>query len=182
MQNSQNICQSADQDFLLAIEAIYRPCKLTSTLPVPEPESTEYAASSFILDGLKVQYRSAKITPAKTGQFVTLWNRSSAGPIQPYDISDPVDLFIISTRDGQNFGQFIFPKSILYDKGVLSGKGKAGKRAIRVYPPWAKATNQQAKRSQQWQLKFFIEIQPGQSPDLSLAKKLLISGRDSQSV
>ncbi|EKD72557.1 MAG: hypothetical protein ACD_45C00643G0006, partial [uncultured bacterium] len=61
-----------------------------------------------------------KITPTKVGQFVTLWKRINNGPIQPYDVSDPVDFFIVSARKDDCFGQFIFPKSVLRDQAVLS--------------------------------------------------------------
>jgi MepB protein len=45
---------------------------------------------ALLLNGLRVQYRVAKITPTKVGQFVTLWKRVGRGPIQPFDLSDPV--------------------------------------------------------------------------------------------
>ena len=48
------------------------------------------------------------------------------------------DLFIINTRKDDYFGQFIFPKSVMCEQGVLSIKDDGGKRAIRVYPPWDK--------------------------------------------
>jgi hypothetical protein len=37
-----------------------------------ENESQEYAACSFRLNDLKIIFRVSKITPAKTGQFVTM--------------------------------------------------------------------------------------------------------------
>jgi hypothetical protein len=33
-----------------------------------------------------------------------------------------------------------------------------GKRAIRVYPPWADKLNAQAQKTQQWQAPYFFEI------------------------
>ncbi|MEO2214546.1 MepB family protein [Paenibacillus amylolyticus] len=46
-------------------------------------------------------------------QFVTLWQRSEDGSTQPYDVSDPADVYVISTRSGSHFGQFVFPKHVL---------------------------------------------------------------------
>nr|WP_255255562.1 MepB family protein [Bacillus cereus] len=69
----------------------------------------------FNLKALSIRPRIAKITPTKVGQFVLLWKRIGHRPIQPYDILDPVDLFVISTRDENNFGQFVFLKAILYN-------------------------------------------------------------------
>ena len=144
----------------------------TCTPPVADTESADYGAHTFKINELSVKYRAAKITPTKTGQFVTLWKRNGDGPIQPFDISDDIDLFIISTRHDMDFGLFIFPKSILHDKGIISGK-REGKRAIRVYPPWNTDLNRQAQKSQHWQADYFLKIENDHSTDLARAKMLL---------
>lgn len=100
----------------------------------------------------------AKITPTKTGQFVTLWKRVGDSPIMPYDLSDPIDLFVVGVKKGEHFGHFVFPTAILYEKGIVSKDGKGGKRAIRVYPPWDVALNRQAEMTKKWQNAFFLEI------------------------
>lgn len=41
-----------------------------------EPESKEYDACRFKLNGLNIISRKAKITPKKIGQFVTFWKRN----------------------------------------------------------------------------------------------------------
>ena len=146
------------QDLLDMKSLVYNPCGLICSQPVKEPESTEYGAHTFILNDFSIRFRVAKITPTKIGQFVTLWKRIGNGPIQPYDISDPVDFFIISTRKDSNFGQFVFPKSVLSEQGVLSIYGQGGKRGIRVYPPWDQTLNRQAQNTQKWQIKYFIEL------------------------
>lgn len=123
-----------------------------------EAESAEYGAYTFELNGSSILFRVAKITPTKIGQFVTLWKRIGNGPIQPYDASDEIDFFVVSTRKNDQFGQFIFPKSVLCHHDVLSIKGKGGKRAIRIYPPWDKTINRQAQKTQIWQMDYFLEI------------------------
>ena len=90
---------------------LYDLCQFGFSELVLENESTEYGACSFKLDAFNIKFRSAKITPTKVGQFVTLWKRIKNGPIQPYDILDNVDFFVISTRTDNNFGQFVFSKS-----------------------------------------------------------------------
>ena len=55
-------------------------------------------------------------------------------------------------------GQFVFPKKILYEKGVLAGEISKGKRAIRVYPIWDIPTSRQARNTQAWQLDYFFEL------------------------
>ncbi|MEU4392395.1 MepB family protein [Kribbella sp. NPDC023855] len=53
--------------------------------------------------------------------------------IQPFDAGDPIGLFVISTRDRDHFGQFVFPMAALRHHGVTSTAGSGGKRAFRVY-------------------------------------------------
>ena len=113
---------------------------------------------TFELNGFSIRFRVAKITPTKIGQFVTLWKRLENGPIQPFDSSDPVDFFIISTRQDDRFGQFVFPKAVLCKQDVLSIKGEGGKRALRVYPPWDITISRQAQKTQKWQMEYFLEI------------------------
>ncbi|GAA1240072.1 hypothetical protein GCM10009578_095790 [Streptomyces rhizosphaericus] len=114
---------------------MYDPSGFTCSPPVPEPESAEYAACGFTLDGRSVRFRVAKTTPPKVEQFVTVWQRSENGPIRPFDADDGVDLFIVSSRDDRGFGQFVFPCAVLCERGVVSRDGRGGKRGFRVYPP-----------------------------------------------
>lgn len=123
-----------------------------------EPEGTAYAACQFILNGNRVICRTAKQTPKKIGQFVTFWKRDKDGITVPFHVNDSVDFFIVIASTGKDFGHFIFPKSILIEKNILSTDKKEGKRGFRVYPPWEVATNKQAMETQQWQLNFFNEL------------------------
>lgn len=144
---------------LLAAKAlVYDPCGFTCSQPVPEAESAAYAAHAFTLDGLSIRFRAAKTTPTKVGQFVTVWKRSPGGPIQPFDATDPVDLFVISTHDQHHLGQFVIPTDALRRHGVVSANGSGGKRAFRVYPPWVTTTSRQAGTAQAWQLDYFLHV------------------------
>lgn len=154
----------------IAKTLVYDACEFDCTDSTPEAESAEYGALTLKINGISVRYRDAKITPTKTGLFVTLWKRVNHGPIEPFNLSDDTDLIIVSTRNGSHFGQFIFPKYLLHEKGIIAGNGKAGKRAFRVYPPWSITNNLQAKKTQQWQVAYFINI--SDQPDLKKAKKL----------
>lgn len=136
-------------------------------------ESKEYAACSFELNRKTIQQRTAKITPTKTGQFVSIWKRDKEGITVPFDTSDQLDFMIITVRSADNFGQFIFPKSALVNNAVMSSNGKGGKRGMRVYPPWDVVNNKQAEKSQCWQMKYFLTIKPDQPVDVDRAKKLL---------
>jgi hypothetical protein len=163
------------QEFIATENLVYKPCRFNYSQPVVEPESAEYGACEFKLNDFMIKFRVAKITPTKTGQFVTLWKRINKGPIQPYDVSDLIDFFVVSVRKDDHFGQFIFPKAVLSEQGVLSTKGQGGKRAIRVYPPWDKDLNRQATKTQQWQLKYFLEIAQDKKIDCAEARLLYSS-------
>lgn len=154
-------------DLTAAKQLVYDPCGYAYTNFLPEHESAEYAACTFNLNGATVKFRSAKITPSKTGLFVTLWKRDKMGITQPHHDSDTIDLFVISVRKGLLFGQFVFPKHALLKNGILSTPTKEGKRGFRVYPPWDVTTNKQAQQTQQWQLDFFLSVPANEPVDKS---------------
>ena len=157
-------------DLKIAKQLLYDTLGFAITKLTLHPESKEYGACSFILHGKQVQYRMAKITPKKVGQFVTTWKRNQSGITAPFDSTDELDYIIISARSAGNFGQFIFPKSILAKKGIITHNNKEGKRGIRVYPPWDTPTNKQAAKTQQWQQAYFFSIQPGDIDLLDLSR------------
>jgi hypothetical protein len=157
-----------------AKELVYDQCGFDFTNPKLNSESAEYGACSFELNGKMIQHRVSKITPTKTGQFVTIWKRNKEGITEPFDISDDIDFIIITSRNGDNLGQFIFPKAVLADKGIITSNGKKGKRGIRVYTPWDSATNKQSQKTQAWQTKYFLTITGVNSGDNDLIKRLLV--------
>jgi hypothetical protein len=159
-------------DLKIVKEWVYDKCNFDLTDPKLNAESAEYGACSFVLNGFKIQHRVSKITPTKTGQFVTIWKRSKDGITEPFDISDDIDFIIITSKCGDNLGQFIFPKSVLADNGIITSNGKVGKRGIRVYPPWDITINKQAEKTQNWQTKYFLPFKDNNLTDLILAKKL----------
>ena len=137
-----------------------------------DTESSQYSACSFQLNELFFVHRASKITPTKAGQFVTIWKRSENGITTPYDISDNIDWFIITSRSGDKLGQFVFPKMVLADKGVISINGKGGKRGIRVYPQWSIPPNKQAEETQRWQQNYFCSINQIDLPNHAFIKRL----------
>ena len=166
-----NTSEDVPSDLNAAIALAYSPSGYTCTNLQKEPESEDYGAFTFEMNSLQIKFRIAKITPTKVGQFVTLWKRIGEGGILPHDLMDPIDLFVVSVRNDEHFGQFVFPKAVLAEKGILSKDGKGGKRAMRIYPPWDITDSQQARNTQTWQLKYFLEI-PEEDIDLSRLKKL----------
>jgi hypothetical protein len=149
---------SIHPDLLAAQMLVYEPLGLICKNVTKEAEGGEYGAYEFEINNRRIKFRTGKITPTKIGQFVTLWKRIGTGPILPYDMADPIDLFVISVRSNNHFGQFVFPKTVLYEKGIISKDGKGGKRAMRLYPSWDITESKQAKKTQEWQLIYFFEI------------------------
>lgn len=145
-------------DLLLAKDLVYKPSGFILQNLKIENESANYGASEFTLKNRTVKFRVGKITPTKIGQFVTFWKRIEEGPILPYEFADFFDFLVISVRDENQFGQFVFPKAVLCEKGIVSCNGKEGKRAMRIYPPWNTADHSQARKAQEWQLQFFIKF------------------------
>ena len=147
-----------DSNLIQINSDVYDKCKLGISGFKIEVESKEYNACSYELNGSNIISRNGKITPKKVGQFVTFWKRNGNGPIEPFNEKDKIDFYTVNVRTEKEFGQFVFPKSILIKKGIISTANKEGKRAFRVYPTWDIAMSKQAERTQKWQLKYFYEI------------------------
>lgn len=141
------------------IALAYDQCGLKISDFIYETEGIEYKACKFKLNGLNIICRTSKITPKKVGQFVTFWKRNKAGITTPFEDSDQIDFYLINVIKNDRIGQFLFPKSILIEKRIITTTSKDGKLGFRVYPAWDAATNKQAKKTQTWQLKYFIEYE-----------------------
>jgi hypothetical protein len=101
-----------------------------------------------------------------------VWQRSEEGPIRPFDTEDGVDLFVVSSRDSGSFGQFMFPRDVLCERGIVSRNRSGGKRGFRVYPPWVTTTNRQARSTQAWQVNYFLYLGEDRPVDVERAKAL----------
>jgi len=153
-----------------AIDKFYNACSFSISNLVIDQESKEYKGTSFLLNGKQIISRTAKITPKKKGLFVTFWKRNLDGITEPYKHNDTLDFYAIAVENETQIGQFVFPKSILIEKGILSTPKKDGKRGFRVYPIWEKDLNPSAKKTQDWQLDYFVELNEDDS--LMRLKKL----------
>jgi len=139
-------------------ETVYDNSILVISDLVIESEGKAYKACNFKLNGLHIICRNAKITPKKIGQFVTFWKRNQSGITEPFSETDEFDFYVINVLKEDRIGQFIFPKSVLIKKGIVSTTLKDGKRGFRVYPSWDMPSSKQAEKTQKWQTKYFIEI------------------------
>jgi hypothetical protein len=152
---------------------VFQVCGIELKNVETELESQEYLAHNFELNNQKVKFRMAKITPTKTGQFVTIWKRNEKGITEPHNVFDQFEFYIIATKEETKFGLFIFNKTVLSENKILTNQNGEGKRGIRVYPTWSITTNKQAQKTQNWQTKYFVEITNENQIDINKAKKLL---------
>ncbi|REC74448.1 MepB family protein [Chryseobacterium elymi] len=153
-------------------ELIFKPLGLKLLNVEEDIESKEYSGCSFVLKHLNIKFRTAKITPTKTGQFVTIWKRNEEGQTAPFDSNDLFDFYLISASTDNDKGIFIFPKEVLIEKGVLSHDKRIGKRGIRVYPSWDLTESKQAKATQKWQVDYFLDLSQETEAYLKKAKLL----------
>ncbi|TSB45338.1 MepB family protein [Alkalicoccobacillus porphyridii] len=139
-------------------ENLYMPNHLIVSDIHEEDQNSEYGAGVFQLNNKSVRFRVAKITPNKSGQFVSFWEKDINNKNQAFSYENAPDLLVINTFVDNKIGQFVFPKKILQQKNIYKSATVKGKMAIRVYPVWDNPTNKQAISTQKWQLKYFIKF------------------------
>jgi len=132
-------------------ELILKPKGQKITSLTIESECKGYDGFNFVIDNIKIKYRKSKLTPKKVGQFVTLWKRNTENKTQPFHENDDFEFCIIVATEKNDFGLFLFSKSILCKNQIVTTALKEGKRGFRVYPNWAKTNNKQAIKTQSWQ-------------------------------
>ena len=150
-------------DFYTALnyvnKMIYEPNDLTVKSVQEEKQNSKYGAGTFRLSSRTVRFRVANITPTKVGQFAAFWEKDENNKNQPFTYEEAPDLLVITTfKDDSEFGQFIFPKEILFKQNILRSSSTKGKMAIRVYSSWDKPTSKQAMKTQKWQLTYFVDM------------------------
>lgn len=140
-------------------DTLYRPNELKVSSVQEEPQNSKYCGVKFKLNSKSIRFRLAHTTEKKAGQFVSFWEKDEKNRNQAYGFDRATDLLVINTfGKGDYFGQFVFPKEVLLDKGILKNGPIKGKMGMRVYPSWDEVTSDQARASQTWQGKFFIDF------------------------
>jgi hypothetical protein len=161
------------------------------------PENSKYDALSFTLDEQRIVYRKGKVTPDRPGAFLTVWQRPALPTCngnKPIPLrSNELDYLFVKVEDHSNimgvgdainspkYGMFIFPVLLLLEKGIVSTENSKGKTGFRVFPPWSQdrgavATNvfsESGKKTQRWQLPYFLEFEKDGLIDSRELNKLL---------
>lgn len=144
------------------------------------PENSKYEALEFSLDDKRIVYRKGKVTPGRPGAFLSIWQRpslESSNGNKPIPLSsNDFDYLFVQVESHSNIthaleltpkrGMFIFPVSILVEKGIVSSLSNQGKTGFRVFPPWSqdrgiegtKVFSESGKKTQRWQLPYFLDI------------------------
>ena len=144
------------------------------------PESSKYEALNFSINNQNIVYRKGKITEDRPGAFLAVWKRPSiSNTNKPIPLQfNELDYLFVEVEEHSNIisneklinnpkkGIFVFPISILLKKGIVSSETKKGKTGFRVFPPWSedrglvgmKVFSESGKKTQRWQLPYYIEI------------------------
>ena len=120
--------------------------------------NTAYEAVNLTINNRQFKSRLANKTPNKEGYFVEIWQKNDKNQNIPFSQNDSWDKLIINIIDNSRQGQFIFPKKLLIEKGIISSTHLSGKLAFRVYPTWEQHLNLTATQSQKWQCPYFIDL------------------------
>lgn len=143
----------------LVNKMIYEPNNLSLKSVREEKQNVKYGAGTYQLASRSVRFRVANRTPAKVGQFVAIWEKDENNQNQPFTYEEAPDLLVITTfKNESEFGQFIFPKEILFKQDILRSHSTSGKMAMRVYSSWDLPTSKQAIKTQAWQLPYFVDL------------------------
>ena len=182
-------------DLLLSKAFIPAGYEITKRLELDEiPESSKYEGLVFSIKGKSIVFRKGKVTPDRPGAFLAIWKRpSSDKENKPIPLeSNELDYLFVQVEEHSNItssdksinnpksGMFIFPVSLMVKKGIVSSETSKGKTGFRVFPPWSqdrgvvgtKVFSDSGKKTQRWQLPYFVEINDG-SIDSKQLNKLL---------
>ncbi|MCJ8325095.1 MAG: MepB family protein [Rhizobiales bacterium] len=174
---------SCELETLLIREFIPADYKFTKNIELdPVPESSKYAALVFDLNGQNIIFRKGKVTPDRPGAFLAVWRRpaiTATNVDKPIPLkSDELDYLFVQVQQHSKaasnegsinkpkHGMFIFPITLLVEKGIVSSGKNKGKTGFRVFPPWSqdrgdvgtKVFSESGKKAQRWQLPYFLEI------------------------
>ena len=161
----------------------------------PIPESSKYEALNFSINDMSIVYRKGKVTSDRPGAFLAVWKRANSenGNVnKPIPLtSSELDYLFIQVESHSNileelepkrkYGMFIFPVSLLIEKGIVSSSKSKGKTGFRIFPPWSedrgiagtKVFSESGKKTQRWQIPFFLEIDENGLIDSCELNKLL---------
>ena len=193
----QNTNYRDELEFLLTKAFVSAGCKITKAVELdPVPESSKYDGLIFSLDDKCFVYRKGKITPDRPGAFLAVWQRPPLDQVNNKPVplqSNELDYLVVQVESHSTMatnpelvnysksGMFVFPVSLLIDKGIVSSSTSKGKTGFRVFPPWSqdrgvigtKVFSESGKRAQRWQVPYFLEMDEDGLTDPCKLNKIL---------
>lgn len=156
-------------------------------------ENSKYGALSFGLDNKSIVYREGKVTSDRPGAFLSVWQRpTNSNNTKPIPLkSSELDYLLVHVKNQPepteqldskfSHGIFIFPTSLLIEKGIVYSDISKGKTGFRVFPPWSqdrgtagtKVFSKSGKKTQHWQLPYFLDIDENGLVDSCKLQKIL---------
>lgn len=88
---------------------------------------------------------------------MAFWEKNSSQKNEPFKEENSPELLAICVVDEDNRGVFVIPKKGLVKNNILATTNNKGKMAARFYPSWSDILNKTAKKTQDWQLKYFYD-------------------------
>ena len=92
-----------------------------------EQWNQSYEAYNFNINGYVFKSRLAKKTTKKKGYFLSLWEKDKTKKNRAFDYESFPGKLIVHVMDDSQVGQFIFPKHVLFHKGILRNHASKGK-------------------------------------------------------
>lgn len=125
-----------------------------------EPYNSDYEGIVLrsLRDNLIIRSRLAKLTPKKIGYFTVFWDKDSDKKNQPFYADTSPEFLVIVVSDQLKKGLFLLPKKVAAEKKIYSTNENKGKMAMRFYPSWCTGLNKTARKTQQWQAEYFINL------------------------
>ncbi|MGL1888919.1 MAG: MepB family protein [Reichenbachiella sp.] len=175
------------------------------------PESSKYEALVVGLNDKVIFSRKGKVTPDRPGAFLAVWGRPSLQTVngnKPVPLKyNELDYLFVQVQEHSNItttttttttnesmgrlktGMFIFPISLLIEKGIVSSAKHKGKTGFRVFPPWSqdrggvgtKVFSSSGKKTQKWQQPYFLEIDENGLIDQSGLKEIFANNKAAHS-
>eukprot|EP00397_Hematodinium_sp_SG-2012_P040956 GEMP01044999.1.p1 GENE.GEMP01044999.1~~GEMP01044999.1.p1 ORF type:complete len:286 (+),score=22.07 GEMP01044999.1:525-1382(+) len=159
--------------FAEANRRVYEPLGLTVAVPKVKQSPTD-----IIVGGIQVQNKTAVSVKEQRGLKISICKFNGLlddgkQSRQPYHIDDSIDAIIAYCLNEEKLcGMFVFPKSVVTQRGWFQGDSHPGKTTAYLYPPYVipgKGTEFRHK----WQLEYYLDL--AAEPNLERARALLNS-------
>ena len=107
--------------------------------------------------GVSYVNRIARKTPKKPGYFLSFWQKDENNKNTPFTSNDAADYLVVVINTIEEQGYFVFPRSILEEKGILKTNKHKGKMGFRIYTK-DDNLNPTAQKTYEWMQPFYTPL------------------------